>query len=163
MIRLTRRQILALCGSLPFVKPLQAVAVNSKANPLENSSLAYISPFKSNKALSRCQAEVWYVRYEGALYVCSDTVSWRVKAVLQGLVKARLWVGDVGEWDKSEQSYKSLPAYTATADIARGDLLWDSLMDLFGDKYPLEWLLWRRSFRNGLADGSRTMLRYTIM
>jgi hypothetical protein len=162
-VRFSRRQILALCGSLPFVQTLLARVDNTDAEALRNSPFAYISPVKSDKTLSRCQAEVWYVRFEDALFVCSDTVSWRIQAVLQGLDQARLWLGDVGEWEKSDQTYKSLPTFIATAEIASGDELWDNLMGLFGEKYPLEWLLWRRSFRNGLADGSRTMLRYTIM
>ena len=99
-MRLSRRQILALCGSLPFVQTLLATVDEPDAETLEKSPFAYISPFNSNKTLSHCQAEVWYVRFEDALYVCSDSVSWRVQAVSQGLVEARLWLGDVGEWDK---------------------------------------------------------------
>ena len=157
---LSRRQVLALCGSLPLLQPMALGDTHTQV--LETSPFAYISPVKSNQALSRCQAEVWYVRFKGALYVCSDTVSWRVKAVSQGLVQARLWLGDVGDWDKSNQAYLRLPTYTANADIVSEATLWDELMPLFGEKYPLEWLLWRASFRNGLADGSRTMIRYRL-
>jgi hypothetical protein len=35
-----------------------------------------------------------------------------------------------------------------------------SVLDAMGDKYPLEWVIWGPRFRNGLADGSRVMLRY---
>ena len=34
-------------------------------------------------------------------------------------------------------------------------------LDMFGNKYPLEWIRYRSVFTDGLADGSRTLLRYT--
>jgi len=32
----------------------------------------------------------------------------------------------------------------------------------FGEKYPIQWLLWGNRFRRGLADGSRVMLAYQL-
>ena len=160
---LSRRHILAALSSVPLLGWLQPARTKLLADDLEFSPLAYISPFKSNKQLSRCQAEVWYVSYQGHIHVCSDSKSWRVRALSQGLDRARIWLGDVGEWLHSSEAYKSLPVFDAKAEIVSDGEALDKLLDRFGDKYPLEWLLWRAAFHSGIADGSRTMLRYTVL
>ena len=160
---LSRRRILAVLSSVPILGWLQPGGAKALAVDLESSPFAYISPFKSNKQLSRCQAEVWYVSYQGHIHVCSDSKSWRVRALSQGLDRARIWLGDVGEWLHSNEAYKSLPAFHAKAEIVSDGEALDKLLDRFGDKYPLEWLLWHAAFRSGIADGSRTMLRYTVL
>ena len=33
-------------------------------------------------------------------------------------------------------------------------------LELFGDKYPISWLRYKSIFTDGLADGSRSLLRY---
>jgi len=36
----------------------------------------------------------------------------------------------------------------------------EKALQLLGDKYSMEWIVWGPRFRKGLADGSRVMLRY---
>ena len=37
-----------------------------------------------------------------------------------------------------------------------------SVLEIMGTKYSGEWRTWGPRFRNGLADGSRVMIRYEV-
>lgn len=78
----------------------------------------------------------------------------------QGLDRARLWVGDVGVWTDSDGAYRRLPSTMASASMITDPAEHERLLEVFGDKYSLEWIIWGRRFRNGLEDGSRVMIRY---
>ena len=133
----------------------------SEANlALSNSNLVYISPYKSDGTLSRCQAEVWYAMLGADVFVCTASTSWRAQAPLKGLTKTQLWAGDLGVWKKAD--YKSLPAAIAMASIESDDKVLESALQQFGYKYSREWGKWGPRFRKGLAEGSRTMLRYKL-
>jgi hypothetical protein len=127
---------------------------------LEESELIYVTPIRSNGALSRCQAEVWFVHHESALYVVTAADAWRARAISGGLTGARIWVGDVGAWGDSKGAYRQLPQIDAVASQITDGQAQTEVLAAMGDKYSLEWLVWGRRFRNGLADGSRVMLRY---
>jgi hypothetical protein len=127
---------------------------------LSNSNLVYLSPYQSDGSLSRCQAEVWYAMLGADVFVCSASSSWRAQAPLKGLARTQLWAGDLGVWKNAD--YESLPAAIATASIETDDEVLESVLQQFGYKYSREWGKWGPRFRKGLADGSRTMLRYEL-
>lgn len=149
---------LAVTGSL--VLPL-SWGRNNFAQLLKQSDLVYITPLKSNGKESRCQAEIWFVYSDRDIYVCTNTSSWRCVAANKGLQQARIWVGDVGVWANSEGRYKQLPQLDAVANIVKDQTKHQQALALFADKYPLGWLRWGSVFENGLADGSRSLIRYT--
>ncbi len=129
-------------------------------NGLSSSDLIYLTPIRSNGTESRCQAEVWFV-YDGTdVFICTDTTSWRATAPSKGLVKTKIWVGDLGNWKKAKGKYQHLPSFMAEASIEPDLETREKVLGLFGDKYPLSWLLWEARFRTGLEDGSRTIIRY---
>lgn len=140
---------------LPGLLSQRAIAADH-----QESQLIYLSPIKSNGALSSCQAEVWYVQHNSAMYVVTAADAWRTRAIAMGLTKTRIWVGDVGMWQSSEGRYKALPSLTASASNVTGSDEQTRLLTLFGNKYASEWSRWGPRFRNGLADGSRVLLRY---
>ena len=127
----------------------------------QQSPLIYISPFKSNGALSRCQAEVWFVQDNQQFYVVTAQDAWRAEAVRQGLTQTQIWVGDVGQWQRSDGRYKQLPKLQAQAELVQDASAHARLLETFGAKYASEWGSWGPRFERGLADGSRVMLRYT--
>ncbi|MFU8817367.1 MAG: hypothetical protein ACNA7W_18620, partial [Pseudomonadales bacterium] len=86
--------------------------------------------------------------------------AWRARAVTRGLTRARVWVGDVGVWTRSNGAYRALPQLQAEAEFVTDRAEHARVLEMFGAKYSMVWLIWRRRFRNGLADGSRVMLRY---
>ena len=144
-------------GGMSLVNPTLA---NPIATGLRTSDLVYLSPIKSNGDESACQAEIWFA-YDGAsIYVCTDSESWRATAPTLGLAMTRIWVGDLGQWQDTEGQYKNLPALVAKASIESSREEQTRVLELFGDKYRISWLVWGRRFRKGLADGSRTMVKY---
>jgi hypothetical protein len=91
----------------------------------------------------------------------SATGAWRCRAIAGGLTRARLWVGEYGNWQKSDGKYRQAPQLTAVGTRVDDNSEQARVLDLFGDKYRLEWVVWGPRFKNGLADGSRVMLRYS--
>lgn len=160
---LKRRSLLKMGFGLTalFALPVRAATPASVEEGIRTSKLIYLSPYQSNGALSRCQAEIWFVEHDGDMYVCTDTVSWRARAPRRGLDRTRVWVGDVGVWTRSNGEYRDLPALDASASVVEDPALIETLLDKFGDKYPMGWIIWRGRFRSGLDDGTRTMLRYS--
>ncbi len=124
-----------------------------------HSDLIYLTPLQTNGRESRCQAEVWFVRERDDLYVITAADAWRARAARKGLSQTRIWVGDVGEWDDSAR-YKALPEVMASASLVSDEQAHARVLGIFGEKYPVQWLVWGPRFRKGLADGSRVLLRY---
>jgi len=139
---------------------LAGAALPWTAHGESESHLIYISPFKSDGALSRCQAEVWYVQDGADMYVVTASNAWRARAISRGLQRTQVWVGDVGQWQRSGGRYKNLPALQASGSRIDDAVEQVRLLEKFGAKYSDEWGTWGPRFRNGLADGSRVMLRY---
>lgn len=127
----------------------------------DTSQLIYISPIKRDGGESRCQAEVWFLRYEVGLYVVTAVDAWRARAVKAGLTQAKVWVGDVGVWTRNEE-YRELPALMAQATLIADARTHTAVLGKMGGKYPDEWDTWGPRFKEGLADGSRVMLRYQV-
>ena len=125
---------------------------------LTSSNLVYLSPIRANGSLSSCQAEVWYVMVGADVYVCTATGSWRAQAPRRGVVNTQLWVGDLGVWTRAD--YQSLPSIKGTASVESDAARIETALQLFGQKYASGWDTWGPRFRQGLKDGSRTLLRY---
>jgi hypothetical protein len=160
----TRRSLLKYSLAAPIVAstlPALQVYAGAPLNSTINSSpLIYLTPIQSNGAVSKCQAEVWYVYDKVDMYVCTSVKTWRARAIAQGLDRARIWVGDHGVWKNANGSYKTLPQVETQATVVADEPVVQKALDLFGDKYSVEWVLWESRFRSGLTDGSRVMLRY---
>lgn len=173
--RLTRRRALklsaavagvALAGSVSGIllgpRPVRASAARADGlqAALAESDLIYVTPLHRDGRESTCQAEVWFVADGTDAYVVTESGAWRERAVRQGLTGARLWVGDVGVWKDSNGAYRELPRLEAEAVQIDDPAEHARVLQIFGGKYSLEWLIWGPRFRRGLADGSRVMLRY---
>lgn len=137
-----------------------AEAQAALAKALAESDTIYLTPLKADGAESRCQAEVWFVSDDADLCVVTAVGAWRARAVRAGWRRARIWVGDLGVWTRTEGRYRNLPMLEASGDFIADVEEQARVLELFGSKYPVSWVLWGPRFRNGLADGSRVMLRY---
>lgn len=155
---LTRRAVLG-AGAALLTAPLCRAAKSSEG-ALYDSALVYITPLHASGKESTCHAEVWFVYFEGAIYVVTASDAWRARAVRAGLDRARLWVGEFGVWTRSDGAYRSAPQIEARAELPDDALLQTRVLAEFGKKYSREWQVWGPRFRNGLADGSRVMIRY---
>lgn len=128
---------------------------------LRESPLIYLSPYRSDGTLSRCQSELWFYAEGTTVFVVTARKAWRARAVAQGLHRARVWVGDVGVWRRSDGAYRELPHFDAVAGSLDDPVLQNEILPRFAQKYAGDgWRRWDDRWRQGLADGSRVMLQY---
>lgn len=158
---MNRRASLRTLGLLAAAAALPVRAQTLPA-AADTSELIYLTPLKSDGGESQCQSEVWFARDGLSLYVVTAHDAWRAQAVRQGLTRARIWVGNVGVWSSSDGRYRDLPMVEGAASLETDTLRHAAVLALMGQKYTREWPTWGPRFRDGLADGSRVMLRYQI-
>jgi hypothetical protein len=165
-LRFTRRELLivgAAAALLPRAGRAEASALSARArDALGTSPLVYVSALKRDGSESRCHAEVWFVRDGDGALVVTSSKAWRAQAIGKGLTRARLWVGDFGPWNgkPDDKRYQRGVTFLAEASLEQTPAAHDHALALFGSKYTGEWGSWGPRFKNGLADGSRVLIRY---
>jgi hypothetical protein len=127
---------------------------------LGESPLIYVSPLRSDGSESACHGEVWFVRDGAELLVVTASDRWKARAVRGGLDRARIWVGDFGQWKKADGRFKAGPTFVAKARFDSDPAAIEAALGAFGAKYSEEWGKWEPRFRKGLADRSRVLVRY---
>jgi hypothetical protein len=129
---------------------------------IETSKLIYITPIKSDGKESSCHAEVWFFGEGEDLLVVTKKELWRSQAVNQGLDRARIWVGDHGVWKQSKNAFRKAPSFLAQAEHISSDAeAVGRTLKAMSAKYADEgWSTYGPRFKEGLADGSRVLLRY---
>jgi hypothetical protein len=166
---LTRRQlVLGIAGTVgglalpPWAVNASAYALGEDARKaLRESPLVYISPLKSNGEESRCHGEVWYYADGDDVCVGSTVDTWKVKAVNNGLDRARVWIADYGPQWRALNRYRSAPGFLARAAIDESREVYEGLMASHARRYAGEWGRWEEKFRQQYASGERKILRYT--
>ena len=162
---LSRREII-LGGVACFAGGLGSTAHVCAGSPalaaLGSSQLIYLSPVQANGEASTCQGEVWYVYHEKEVYVVTQADAWRVRAIERGLTRAKIWIGEFGPWRRANGKYKSAPYLELEGQLENNPKVHEELLPHFGTKYVGEWNRWGPRFRKGLANGSRSLLRYRV-
>jgi hypothetical protein len=150
-----------------FAEPELAAGALPEATQelLETSEFAYVSPLQKNGSESKCHGEVWFAWLDGAVLVNSRRSTWKVKALQQGLDRARIWVGDHGRWKKlvgRNEAFRAAPSFEARVEsVVQDEALLEQLLALYEKKYPAEISSWRDRMRKGYHSGARLLLRYT--
>lgn len=148
-------------STLPL--PLPTSLLDGKL--LDASPFAYISPLRANGRESTCHAELWYAWLDDAVVVTVARDRWKAGALARGLDRARIWVGDHGRWKTwyggRNEAFRSAPNFEARVEQATDPKLVERLLSVYEIKYPDEVADWRDIMRQGSADGSRVVLRYT--
>jgi hypothetical protein len=166
---LTRRRFLALgtAGAaalwLPLPRAARALAFELPQvarDALASSPLVYVSPLKKDGSESTCHGEVWFVQDGSDVVLVTAADRWKARSVKGGLDRARLWVGDFGVWTSADGKWKGAPSFVAKVSFDADAAARARALAAFSKKYPDEWGKWGPRFRDGLADGSRVMLRY---
>jgi len=152
-------QGVALLASAPLLRAQTELPAATRS-ALEESDVVYLTPLKSNGEESRCKAEIWFVAHQGGIYVVTSAEAWRARAVRQGLNRARVWVGEFGAWTKANDAFRNAPTLEVSGQLVTESNQQSGVLDAMGAKYRLEWVVWGPRFRNGLADGTRVMIRY---
>jgi hypothetical protein len=154
----------ALAGALaPRALARAAAAEPALDAALERSGFVYVSPLRADGKESSCHGEVWFGWLDGAVVLITARDRWKARAVLQGLDRARIWVGDHGTWKQlvgRNEEFRQAPSFDARAAIENDAALLDRLIASYERKYPQEIGRWRDRFRQGFADGSRVLIRY---
>jgi hypothetical protein len=129
---------------------------------IETSKLIYITPIKSDGKESACHAEVWFYADGEDLLVVTKPELWRSQAIKRGLDRARIWVGDHGVWKSSDGAFRKSPSFLARAEHISSDAeAVGRTLKAMGTRYAGEgWSTYGPRFKEGLADGSRVLLRY---
>ncbi len=163
---INRRQILGgaaalLTAGLSGIRPVIA-ATSTAVAFLDKSNLIYLSPLQSDGSESACHGEVWFVHHGGEVYVVTRSDAWRAEAVRRGLRRAACWIGEFGVWTRAKDRYRSAPYLVLEGRFEEDPAAHAAILDIYGSKYADEWGSWGPRFREGLAQGSRVMLRYTV-
>jgi len=141
----------------------KAIAEQSPAVAfLDKSQLIYLSPFLADGSESACHGEVWFVHHGGDIYVITRSDAWRTEAIRRGLRKTAVWIGEFGVWKRAKDQYRSAPYLEVQGGFEEDPTAQGKILERFGVKYADEWSSWGPRFRDGIADGSRVMLRYQV-
>lgn len=115
---------------------------------LDSSKYVYIQSTRKDGKPSKA-AEIWFMHYKGAVWVCSPVTTYRVKRIQAGQTKAKIAVG------KSDG-----PSFTAKGSVVKDAEVDKVLLETFAKKYADSWSSHEKNFRDGLANGSRPLVKY---
>ena len=124
-----------------------------------------MSPLKKDGTESTCHGEVWFAWIDGAVLVNSRRGTWKVKALEQGLDRARIWVGDHGRWKPAligspNDAFRTAPNFEAHASFEADHNVNDQLIALYEKKYEGEFSRWKEDMQTGFYSGKRKLIRY---
>lgn len=131
---------------------------------LQQSPFVYISPLLGSGQESSCHAELWFAWIDGAVVAIVSRDGWKARAIRSGRPRARIWVGDHGIWRGflwNNEAFRDAPNFETEGEIVEDAALLTRLLARYETKYPDEIADWRDRMREGHADGSRVLLRYT--
>jgi len=115
---------------------------------LETSQYVYIQTERKDGTLGKA-AEIWFLYHNGAVWVASPMTTHRVKRIQAGHTKAKIAIGKVGGL-----------AFNAKGSLAKDPAVNNVMFETFAKKYPDGWASFEKNFRDGLANGSRTLIKY---
>jgi hypothetical protein len=115
---------------------------------LESSKYIYVQSTRKDGALSK-PAEIWFMVHKGAVWVCSPTTTYRVKRIQAGKTEAKIAVGKPDG-----------PSFKAKGSLVKDPEVDKALFAAYAKKYGNDWTSYEKNFREGLANGSRTLVKY---
>jgi hypothetical protein len=164
---LTRRQL--LIGSAALLVSARSTvrsawgADTAAVAALDHSKLIYLTPLLKDGRESSCQSEIWFVHHQREIYVSTGSQAWRTEAIRRGYPRARIWVGEFGNWKGARDKYRAAPSLDMEGRLETDPTVQAEVLAVYGKKYADEWDKWGPRFHDGLADGSRALLRYQIL
>jgi len=115
---------------------------------LESSKYVYVQSTRQDGELGKA-AEIWFMYHNGAVWVCSPTTTYRVKRIQAGKTGAKIAVGKPDG-----------PSFSAKGSLVKDAEVNKALFASFAKKYADGWASYEKQFKEGLADGSRTLVKY---
>ena len=115
---------------------------------LESSKYVYVQSTRQNGELSKA-AEIWFMYHDGAVWVCTPTTTHRVKRIQAGKTEAKVAVGKPDG-----------PSFMTKSSLVKDPEVNKVLFETFAKKYADGWSSYEKQFKEGLANGSRTLVKY---
>lgn len=115
---------------------------------LKRERYVYISSNRKDGSFG-APAEIWFMYSRGALWVASPPTTWRVRRIRAGRPKARIAIGKVDG-----------ATFMATGSLVADPEIYEEMFRTFARKYPNGWPKYEQRFRQGLADGTRVLVKY---
>ncbi len=148
--RLAIRMLILAAGSLLWWPQGSRAELSPEVrDALEQAKYVYISSQRKDGSWSRA-AEIWFLFHDGAVYLGTPASSWRAKRIRWGRPRARIAVGKPDG-----------PVLFARGEIVKSKEAEQRILEVFAKKYPDRWSQHEQRFRQGFADGSRVVIRYT--
>jgi hypothetical protein len=147
-----RRRVLFILGvaTLSLLLPRWSPALSPEIEDgLKTSKFVYISSTRKDGTLSK-PAEIWFMYWNGSVYVGSSPKSWRARRINWKRPGAKIWVGK-----------RDGPSFAASGAIVKEPEAEQALLKTYAEKYADGWSKWEKSFREGFKDGSRVLIKYT--
>lgn len=150
-----RRTWWAWVFALVLTSPLLSAAPGQSATlspelqkALDSSEFVYIQSSRKDGTLGK-PAEIWFMHYQGAVWVASPVTTHRVKRIQDGQTKAKVSIGKTDG-----------PSFNATGSIVKDPEINKVLFATLAKKYSEGWSSYEKTFRDGLADGTRVLIKY---
>jgi len=115
---------------------------------LDTSQYVYVQSERKDGTFGK-PAEIWFLHHKGAVWVATPTTTYRVKRIQAGQTKAKVAVGKA-----------SGPSFNAKGSIVKDPEVNTVMFETFAKKYPDGWASFEKNFRDGLANGSRVLIKY---
>ena len=141
--------IVTLVGTFLFASPPQSTAFSTdQEKALDSAKYVYIQSTRKDGKLGK-PAEIWFFRHNDAVWVCSPTTTYRVKRIKAGQTKAKIAIGKPDG-----------PSFNAKGSIVKDPEVNKAMFESYAKKYSDGWSSYEKQFKDGLADGSRTLVKY---
>ncbi|HEV8712161.1 MAG TPA: hypothetical protein VGX03_04950 [Candidatus Binatia bacterium] len=131
------------------VVPAQSAPLSPELQKaLDSSKYVYIQSTRKDGKLSK-PAEIWFMPYNDAVWVATPPSTHRVKRIKAGQTTAKVAIGKADG-----------PSFNAKGSIVKDPEVNKVLFETFAKKYANEWKSHEQNFRDGLANGSRVLIKY---
>ena len=143
--------MISLVGTFLFTTPEQSAAFSTdQQKALDSAKYVYIQSSRKDGKLGKA-AEIWFFHHKGAVWVASPVTTHRVKRIKAGHTKAKIAIGKPDG-----------PSFNAKGSLVKDEEVNKVMFETFAKKYAGGWSSYEKQFKEGLANGSRTLIKYEV-
>ena len=139
MAALTRRTCSVRCSVArdaasrpPAARPMAArLCLPRRCRPSRRARTSTCRRSRRSGRESTCHGEVWFAWLDGAAVIITASDRWKAKSLASGRDRARVWVGDYGQWKQlvgRNEAFGQRPSFEARARFEKDPALLDRLI-----------------------------------
>ncbi len=140
--------LIVTLAAMPAVSAQSASLSPELQKALDSSKYVYIQSTRKDGKLGK-PAEIWFMHHNGAVWVASPPTTYRVKRIQAGQTKAKIAAGKADGL-----------SFNAKGSIVKDPEVNKVMFEVYAKKYGSGWSSYEKKFRDGLADGSRVLIKY---